>query len=124
MKIKILLKFYFNAESLNERLNGLITYRACRAEGRDCFERVLELIEDKQRLCSLMNYLETVFKKLTEEDKSTLKEYADLRIGIVNLKDAQRREIKRAVMKFSRKLTNIDGHTEEVRVLKRYRAVL
>ena len=124
MKVKILLKFYFNAAVLNERLDRLITYNACKsAEGLN-FEKITALIEDKSKLCNLMNYLDGKLERLTEADKRTLEIYANLRIGIRNLKDGERREIKRAVMKFTRKLTYIERHKEEVCVLQKYRAIL
>ena len=122
MKVKLLLKFYFNAASLNEWLDRLIEYRACRIEGGD-FEKISELIEHKQKLCRLMNYLEGKFEKLTKRDIETLKWYSSLRVGIRNLEDGLRREIKRAVMKFARRLTYIERHEEEVKTLKNYRAI-
>lgn len=123
MKVKILLKFYFNAEALNKRLDGLITYHACRAADNS-FEKVAALIEDKSKLCNLMYYLQGRFVKLTERDLAALKSYADLRVGIRNLEDGERRNIKRAVMKFTRKLTYIGRYEEEVLVLKKYKSVL
>lgn len=123
MKVKILLKFYFNAAALNNRLDRLITYNACRAEGCG-FDRVTELIEDKSKLCNLMSYLEGIFERLTEEDMVALKGYAVLRVGIKNLEDENKRKIKRAVMKFVRKLTYIEWHKEEVATVLKYRAIL
>lgn len=123
MKIKMLLKFYFTAEALNEQLDKLITYNACRA-AEGCFEKITDLIEDKRALCNLMNYLESVFDKLTNEDRAVLESYARMRVGILSLRDELRREIKRAVMKFTRKLNYIGRHEEEICVLKKYRAVL
>lgn len=123
MKVKILLKFYFNADALNGRLDRLITYNACKVEGGS-FDRISELIEDKGKLCGLMDYLKERVERLTQEDKSALKRYSELRVGVRNLEDNERREIKRAVMKFTRKLTYIERHSEEVRVLQKYRAVL
>lgn len=123
MKVKVLLKFYFNAEYLNDRLNGLIGYHACRPDGQG-FGRVLGLIEDKRILCNLMNYLESKFAGLAQKDITALKKYALLRVGIRRLEDGDRREIKRAVMKLARRLTFIGRHEEEVRVLQKYRALL
>ncbi|MCH5148887.1 MAG: hypothetical protein J1G05_05990 [Clostridiales bacterium] len=122
-KVKILLKFYFNADPLNDWLDRLITYNACKTEGGD-FVRVTDLIEDKQRLCNLMSYLESRFEMLTAEDRAALKKYSALRVSIKKLEDVERREIKRAVMKFDRKLTYIDRHKEEVAALSKYRAIL
>ena len=123
MKVKILLQFYFNAADLNERLDKLITYNACKVDG--CrFDRIAELIEDKRKLCNLMSYLKERFEKLTPKDVVTLKKYSALRVDIKKLEDTQRREIKRAVMKFTRKLNFIKQHEEEIAVLKKYRAIL
>ena len=123
MKVKLLLKFYFNAGALNERLDKLITYNACKAEGGN-FDRIFELIEDKRKLCNLMSYLKGRFEKLTEKDEVALKKYSSIRIDIKKLEDTERREINRAVMKFSRKLNNIGRHEEEIAALKKYRAIL
>lgn len=124
MKVKLLLKFYFNAEALNEWMDKLITYNACKAEGEAGFEKVTALIEDKRKLCSLMNYLEGRFEKLTQRDKEALKSYANLRVSIKKLEDGKRREIKSAAMKFTRRLTYIERHEEELQTLKNYRAIL
>ena len=123
MKVKILLKFYFNAASFNDRLDKLITYNACKVEGYG-FDSVTALIGDKGKLCNLKIYLEKRFESLTKEDIRALKTYSALRVGIKNLDEKTRREIKRAVMKFTRKLTYIDGHKEEVATLSKYRAIL
>lgn len=124
MKVKILLKFYFNAAPINDWLDRLITYNACKAAESTGFDKITSLIEDKRKLCNLMNYLEDKFGKLTQRDKAALKCYADLRVGVRNLCDENRREIKRAVMKFTRLLTFIGRHLPEVQVLQKYRAVL
>lgn len=122
-KVKILLKFYFNADSLNDWLDRLITFNACKVEGSN-FERVTELIEDKQRLCNLMSYLKGRFERLTEKDRTALKKYSSLLISVKKLEYAERREIKRAVMKFARKLTYIERYEIELKTLQKYRAVL
>lgn len=124
MKIKLLLKFYFNAAYLNEWMNRLITFNACKTECEASFEKVTSLIEDKQALCNLMNYLEGKFERLTKRDMMALKRYAELRVSVRKLGDEERRDIKRAVMKFTRKLTYIERHKEEVQTLKNYRAIL
>lgn len=123
MKVKILLKFYFNATALNDRLDKLITYNACKVEGCG-FDRITELIEDKSKLCNLMSYLAGIFERLTNEDTVALERYSSLRVGIKNLESVERKEIKRAVMKFTRRLAYIERHLEEVRVLRKYRAIL
>lgn len=123
MKVKLLLKFYFGADSLNERLDKLIEYHACRTDGSS-FEKVAALIEDKKTLCKLMDYLEGKFDKLTQRDISALERYAKLRVSVQKLEDDVRRDIKRAVMKFTRKLTFLERHEEEVKTLKNYRAIL
>ena len=123
MKVKLLLKFYFNAAVLNERLDRLIAFHACQVSGWS-FEKVTALIEDKRALCNLMNYLESRLEKLTQRDLNALKRYAKLRVSVRKLEDEERRDIKRAVMKFTRKLTYIDRHEKELQTLKNYRAVL
>ncbi len=123
MKIKILLKFYFNAGKLNGKMDKFIEYNACRADGGG-FGRVEELLGDKILLCSLMDYLCGIFKKLTAKDWAALEKYSSLRVGIRHLCDVDRREIKRAVTKFTRKLTYIGRHEKEVKALQKYRCII
>ena len=122
-KLKILLKFYFNADTLNGWMDRLIEYGACRVEG-ESFERVTGLIEDKRKLCNLMNYLEGRFERLTKRDRATLEKYSLLKVGIKRLEAEERREIKRAVMKFARRLTYIEQYKEELKTLQKYRAIV
>ena len=122
-KLKILLKFYFNAGTLNGWMDRLIEYGACRVEG-ESFERVTGLIEDKRKLCNLMNYLEGRFERLTKRDRATLEKYSLLKVGIKRLEAEERREIKRAVMKFARRLTYIEQYKEELKTLQKYRAIV
>lgn len=124
MKVKLLLKFYFNAAAFNGWLDNVITFNACRVDGEAGFEKVAAIVEDKRELCNLMNYLERKFERLAKEDIAALRRYAFLRVGIKNLEGGIRREIKRAVMKFTRRLTYIERHEEEIRTLRKYRAVL
>lgn len=123
MKAKLLLKFYFDADRLNKWLDRLIEHRACKI-GEDNFDSITALIDDKAGLCSLMRYLEGRFERLTDRDITALKKYAFLRVGIRNLEGGIRREIKRAVMKFVRRLTFFERYSAEVGVLKKYRAIV
>ncbi len=107
MKIKRLLKFYFSADELEYALNRLINWYALRSvNGEECDEiidRILAVTDDKYGLSVLWNALDGAVSKLTEADRETLARYAAMRVGVNHLADGERREIHRAVVKFSRR---------------------
>ncbi len=106
MKIKIYLRFYFSAGSLNAALDNLITHLAVRS-GLDIYKgaaayaaRISALVGDKQKLSELWGRLDNILNKMTERDRRTLKRYAALRTGV---EGAEKKEIHRAAVKFARR---------------------
>lgn len=110
MKIKRLLKFYYFADSLNSALDGAV-YRLAVACGRDLYngceyyaEKMAELVEVKGKFGGLWARLDCVLGAMTEADNRALKRYAAMREGGT---EEERKQIHRAVVKFSRRASNL-----------------
>lgn len=125
MIIKRLLKFYFAADDLEYALNRLINAHALRSmdcgECGEIIDKIISLTDDKYRLSVLWNALDGVMEKLTGKDAETLKSYAFMRGGTNRLEEGERREIHRAVVKFSRRAKiAIERTRSQYNVLCRY----
>lgn len=124
MKSKRILKFYFGADGLEQVLDRIILRFAispdCERGGEFYTERVLRLVNCKVELSKLWAYLDGVARGLTERDLSALSEYAFLRYGIRRLDDIKRRDIKRAVMKFTRRARGLGRFAEGLRLVNEY----
>lgn len=122
---KRLLRFYFNAEELERALGNLIITHACRsadcAKGGEYYaQKILAVIGAKEQLSELWRYLNGAISELKDEEVQTLKDYALLRCGIRKLNEAKQREIKRAVIKFSRHARSLERYAEGVRLVGEY----
>ena len=111
MVVKRFLRFYRSAEKLNGYIDGLME-RLAMQSGLDGVggceryaERLMLLIEDKERLSRLWARLNGVVEGLTDADRFTLFKYADTRGGTKD--GAEGREIHRAVVKFTRRAFNV-----------------
>lgn len=127
MKLKRLLKFYFNAEKLNIRLDRLLEHRASYARSYDALadlNGVVEIVGDKVALCRLYSYLKEIMDGLSDCDRAVLRRYSLLRVDIKRLDGGTYREYKRAAMKFSRRLRYIGVYAEETEVLKKYAVLI
>lgn len=115
---KKILRFYFSAESLNKAFDSLIISRACAPEtdGLDAAEKLCSLIGDKMRLERLWGYLDNILSGLSEEERVTLSKYS-ARCAALKSND---REVKRAVIKFTRRARRLDELDEEISVLNDY----
>lgn len=118
------MRFYFRADDLDRAIDNLILVNACKsansAYGGEYFaERILKLIWAKSQLADLWNYLDGVVGEL-ERERETLKSYALARCGISNLPCERRREIKRALVKFTRHARRIENFAEGARLVNRY----
>ena len=128
MKIKRLLRFYFGAGSLDRALNNIIM-RTAVAAGQDIYggcelyaERMLAIISAKEQLSKLWFRLNGVICQMTVNDAATLKAYAAMRTGA---RGEQKREIHRAVVKFSRRAFNIlSGDGAAYKILCAYYALV
>ena len=125
MKVKRLLRFYRSAEKLNGFLDKLMEHVAVQS-GLDAFlrgecvaDKLLSLIEEKQKLSNLWARLNGVMEGLTEADRLTLNNYADMRSRPAS--GAEEREIHRAVVKFTRRAFCIlNGGGEALKLVNKY----
>ncbi|MDE7257541.1 MAG: hypothetical protein K2N50_06280 [Clostridia bacterium] len=128
MKIKILLRFYFSAGSLNDALDGLITHLAV-TSGVDIYgggaayaARISDIVEAKRKLSCLWGRLDGILQKMTERDRQTLKRYAALRTGV---NGGEKKEIHRAAVKFVRRAGGLlTGGEELYKVVCAYRCLI
>ena len=128
MKIKKLLRFYYSAGSLNGALDNIImrtaltaggdTYSGCAAYA----DKIADVVEAKAKLADLWARLNAVLGAMTDRDKLTLIRYAALRTGVDG---EEKREIHRAVVKFTRRALHIlNGAEEEYAILCAYWCLL
>ena len=125
MKSKQLIKFYFSAGNINKALDNLILDKALKSanHGKSCeyyAEQILVLIAAKEELSKLWGYLDKVVSSLTERERSVLKFYAGLRVGLTKLTVAHAKEVKRVTVKFTRHARQIERYGEGVRLVKKY----
>ncbi len=130
MKSKQLLKFYFAADKLEKALDNMIYANAYKSGvdfmrgGEFYAERMCTLIEVKERLNRLWQYLDGVIGGMNESDRAALECYARLRTGIARLEDSDRKAIKRAVIKFVRRARYIERYSLSYTDLKKYYCLL
>ena len=125
MKSKQLIRFYFSADNVNRALDNLILDKALKSAnfGKSCeyyAERITALIGAKEELSKLWNYLDTVVSSLNEQEKTVLRFYAGLRVGLSRLTLAQAKEVKRVTVKFTRHARFVGRYGEGVRLVKKY----
>ena len=118
MKPKRILRFYFGAESLERAFDNLIMQKAFDfgADTLETAERLCTVIDEKMRLERLWTYLDGVLSVFSEEDRVALKNYSSRR----TFDDAERRAVKRAVIKFTRHARRICEFSDGISVLKKY----
>ena len=125
MKSKRLLRFYFNADGLDGEIDKLILRYAYKSadgsEGGEYYaERILALIEAKDRLSELWNYLDDVITGLGKTVIAGLQDYAAMRHGIKRLSAERQKEIKRTVIKFVRHARSAHRFTEGIQLVNKY----
>lgn len=125
MEIKRLLRFYFTADKLDKALNNLIAQKAvASAQYGSSVEiigqKMCVLIEVKQELSELWDYLDSVIKPLSKEDQETLYLYGTSRVSLKHQSPEIKRKIKKSVMKFTRHARNLDRHERGAQLLNRY----
>lgn len=123
MTTKMILRFYFSAESLNRALDNLILKKAVgTAHGTQDTERsfaeIAAIISEKEELKQLWGKLDCIMRGLRKGDIDMLEGYAALRTGAGE--GERRREIKRAVTKFCRHAQSHGGFGELTSALKKY----
>lgn len=125
MKSKQIIRFYFSAGNINKALDNLILNKALKSAnyGRSCeyyAERILALIGAKEELSRLWDYLDGVVSSLSERERSVLKFYGGLRVGLSKLTLARAKEVKRVAVKFTRHARFLGRFGEGVRLVKKY----
>lgn len=124
IKSKRVLRFYFKAEEMNSVLDNLILAAACRSAeeyaGEEYAIKILGLISAKDELAALWQRLNGVITNLSPAEQGILKSYALLRCGIRRLGAEKQREIRRAVIKFSRHARGVERCAEGLRLVGEY----
>lgn len=120
MSIKRLLKFYFAADGINRALDNLILNEALKAEDseRGCLyfaERIAELIDVKDGLTKLWQYLDGVAETFSSEERELLETYAER-----GKRCAPQSKLKKVTVKFSRRLRRIKSFEREAELLGKY----
>ena len=120
MVTKKILRFYFGADSLERAFDNLIINKAFDfgADTLETAEKLCSVIGEKMRLERLWAYLDGVICSLSEEDKGALSLYASRR-G-VPFNDNERRAVKRAVIKFTRRARRLGEFKGDISILKKY----
>lgn len=127
MKVKMLLRFYFSADKLEDCLNNLIVRRAARSYAEDgvrCATELVSLIGVKEELSGLWAYLNGVLAAFSREELKALKRYALLRGGVSRLPPPERRALRRVTTKFSRHARGAARFSRSVDLLARYYCLL
>lgn len=110
---------------MNEALDNLILQLALKSTdyirgGEYCAERVCEIIEDKACLSTLWSYLDGVISAFSPREKAVLKFYAKLRVGLKRIPYENAKEVKRVVVKFTRRARNAYRFFEEIKRVGKY----
>ena len=126
MRVKRILKFYFCAEKLNSAFDNLILKNASSpcADGQAGAERICGLIWEKQQLQMLWGYLDGIIEGFSERDRASLAEYADKRIGLKKLSVSERNELRRAVVKFTRRAKRLYCFADGAGLVDKYYCLL
>lgn len=121
---KRILRFYFKADDLNHILDDLILTSACRSaeifSGEKYADKILSLISVKDELADLWQLLDRVMAGLKGSEREVLRGYALSRCGIRRLDCGRQREIRRAVVKFSRHARGIERCAAGVKLVGEY----
>lgn len=129
MKSKRVLRFYFNAAALNGAMDNLIMRYACvaaGAEGRGEYyaEKMLALIAAKDELAEFWRYLDGVTGDIPLKDVEILRFYAGLRTGISRLDEEKRKDVKRALIKFTRRARRAERYAAAEELINRFYCLL
>ena len=120
VKPKKILRFYFGADSLERAFDNLITSKAFDTEGDalENAEKICLIIDEKMRLERLWTYLDGIISILSGEEKSVLMHYSARRVPAIG--EAERRAVRRAVIKFTRRARRLNDFEEAFNILKKY----
>jgi hypothetical protein len=122
---KRILHFYFNADGVERALNNLIEVNALRsqyfADGEICAEVLIQLIAEKNELSLLWVFVNEIITALPTHDRQLLERYAHMRCGISRLDDKERKDIRRALVKFVRRVRGkLDRYARTLAIIDKY----
>lgn len=126
MNSKRVLRFYFAADKLNEAMDNLIErfaiasreeYALC----KNTSSKICSIIDEKNELAVLWGYLNGIMQLFNENDRELLRGYALRRTGISKLAPEVKRNIRRVLVKFTRKAEcRIERYAEGIRLVDAY----
>ena len=123
MKPKKILRFYFGAASLERALDNLIKVKAfdfC-SDTLETAEKLCAVIGEKMGLERLWSYLDGVISTFSDDEREVLSDYAMRRTP---LKESERKPVKRAVIKFTRRARRLCDFKDGISVLKKYYSLI
>lgn len=124
-----MLRFYFNADKLNGAADNLMMRYACIAAGAEgggefYAEKILKLIAVKDVLAEFWSYLNGVVGKIPPADVEILRRYCLMRTGISRLPDNSRKEIKKALIKFTRRARFAERFAQAEEVINEFYSLI
>ncbi len=106
MKVKKLLKFYFNAGRAEKLIDRLIYKKATSVNfarpADDCAEEVAELVKKKAEMCAFYGFLKGAVSAFSEEEMKELKRYSVS--GSAAFGKDEGRAVRRLALKLARRL--------------------
>ena len=125
MKVKRLVKFYFNVEQLEKMLDGKIRNIAEKSAdyNKSCeffADKILEIISDKAELAGLWGFIDKIISSMSAKNVQALRYYARLRTGFNSLSAGVKRGIKTAAVQFTRHARGIERFRQALGVLNKY----
>ena len=120
LKPKKILRFYFGADSLERAFDNLIMSKALDFEGDalETADKLCGVIGEKMKLERLWAYLDAIVSTFSDEERRVLAAYSARRD--TPLSDADSREAKRVVIKFTRRARRLGEFAESYSVIKKY----
>lgn len=123
MKIKLLLRFYFFADGAESAINNRILKLACSpwADALGSAESICGLIYEKSELSRLWRYLDGAIRSMPADDVERLEFYAGKRGGLT---EGEKKSVKRAVMKFVRRMRGAERFEGGIKLAGKYACLL
>lgn len=115
---------------MNDALDCYILRRALSSfDGQDgglkAVDKITNLIDKKILLAKLWAFLDGTIKKFGDGDVAVLEKYALMRCGIYRLCESERRQIRRVVIKFTRRIAGkISRFEQAVEIIDAYFCLL
>jgi len=128
VRTKLILRFYFSVDKLEQSLNNIIMRKACtpsNASADYCSVQIIEIINDKVRLARLWDCLYSFLCKFSQKELNALSLYALMRNGVYQLPEKEYKEVNRLRAKFLRRAkSSVEKMKVELETLYKYSALL